>query len=321
MAGERIHRIAHETEIAAPAGVVYGLIADAESWPLFLSPAVHVELLDFEAHEERIRTWAVVEGAVRCWISRRVLDPRRRRVDFRYDPAPGPARAMRGTWQVEERGAHACRLVLRHEYGVPPEPHGEAPRTGRTPGAAEAEVLECLRRVAERWTELDRLILTFEDEIRVKGPPELVHDFLYRVGDWPGAVPHVARTELAEREPGVQRVAMDVRGADGVVRPTESVRVCFPHAGRLVHKQTRTPPMVAARTGEWQVLPDTSGVLVVCRQTLLIRAEEIELVLGPGAGPDEARRRLRAELGQEALGVLGAARLHAESAVGVVHLR
>ncbi len=68
------------------------------------------------------------------------------------------------------------------------------------------------------------------------------------------------------------------------------------------------------------MLPDTRGVLVVCRQTLLIRAEEIEPVLGPGAGLEEARHRLRGELGQEALGVLDAARLHAESAVEVIHL-
>ncbi|CAL9648597.1 cyclase [Streptomyces sp. DH-12] len=320
MAGERVHRIAHETEIAAPAGVVYGLIADAGSWPLFLPPAVHVELLDFETHEERIRAWATVDGAVRCWISRRVLDPERRRIDFRYDPAPAPARMMRGDWHVEERGPHACRLVLRHEYAVPADLPGEAARTGRVLAAADAAVLERLRELAERWTELDRLVFSFQDEIRVKGPAELVYDFLYRVGEWPGVVPHVVRTELAEEEPGVQHVTMDVRGADGVVRPTESVRVCFPHAGRLVHKQTRTPPMVAARTGEWQVVPDTRGVLVVCHQTVLVRAEEVEPVLGPGAGLPGARRRLRTELGREALDVLDLARRHAENAVEVIHL-
>ena len=78
--------------------------------------------------------------------------------------------------------------------------------------------------------------------------------------------------------------------------PERTPLVCFPHAGRLVPKQTRTPPMVAARPGEWQVLPDTSGVLVVCRQTLLIRAEEIEPVLGPGAGPDGRHRARVAHL-------------------------
>ncbi|MGW3681165.1 aromatase/cyclase [Streptomyces prasinus] len=320
MTGERVHRIAHETEITAPAGVVYGLIADAESWPLFLPSAVHVELLDSGTGEERIRAWSVVDGAVRCWISRRVLDPERRRIDFRYDPAPGPARMMRGDWRVEERGAHACRLVLRHEYGVPRDSPGEAARIGRLLAAADIAALERLRESAERWTELDGLVLSFEDEIRVKGPAELVYDFLYRVGEWPGAVPHVVGAELAEEEPGVQRVAMEVRGADGVVRPTESVRVCFPHAGRLVHKQTLTPRMVAARTGEWQVVPDTSGVRVVCRQTVLVRAEEVRPVLGPGAGLADARRRLRAELGRQALDVLDLARHHAESAVPVIHL-
>lgn len=316
MAGERVHRIAHETEIAAPAGVVYGLIADAASWPLLLPPVVHVELLDFEPREERIRAWATVGGAVLSWISRRVLDPERRRIGFRCDPAPAAVGTVRGDWQVEERGPHACRLVLRHEYGPPPGPPGEAARTGRALHSAGAAVVESLRQLAERWTELDRLVLSFEDEIRVKGPPELVHDALYRVDEWPGEVPHVVRTELSEDEPGVQRVAMDVRGADGVVRPTESVRVCFPHAGRLVHKQTRTTPAVAARIGEWQVLPDTRGVLVVCRQTVLVRAEEA------GAFPGEAgtRGRLRGQFGREALDVLDFVRHRAENAVAVIHL-
>ncbi|MGW5618457.1 aromatase/cyclase [Streptomyces sp. NPDC003877] len=320
MAGERVHRIAHERDIAAPAGVVYGLIAHAESWPLFLAPTVHVEPLECGTHHERIRSWSTIDGAVRCTVSRRTLDPERRRIDFSYEPAPAPVSMMRGQWHVDERGPHACRLVLRHEYGTPPGPPGQTARIGRVLAAADAAVLQRLQHLAQRFSELDDLVLTFEDHIRVKGPAELVYDFLYRVGEWPGVVAHVRRAELAEEEPGIQHVAMDVAGTDGVVRPTESVRVCFPHAGRLIHKQTLTVPMVAARTGEWQVLPDTSGVVVVCRQSLLVRPEEIEPVLGPGTDLRAARRHLRTQLGHQAGNVLDLARRHAENAIEVIHL-
>lgn len=318
--GERVHRTSHHMEIGAPAGVVYGLIADAERWPLFLPGTVHVEVLESEGREDRLRIWAAGHGTTHRWTSRRVLDAAGRRITFRHEGRAGPVRAIDGVWQVEERGPAACRLVLAHGFTVTVNAHdGAATAVGAVDSGIRA-ALERLRSPAERWAELDALVLAFEDTIRVKGPAELVYDFLYRVGEWPEVVPHVARVELAEDEPGVQRLTMDTRGADGTLRSTTSVRLCFPHAGRIVHTDTATSAPVAARTCEWEVVPDTRGVSVVCRQTVVVGDEAVEQTPGRGTGPAEARRRLREDLGRQALAVLDLARAHAEQAVRTIHM-
>ncbi|MFE3590609.1 SRPBCC family protein [Streptomyces niveus] len=318
--GERVYRTSHELEIGAPAGVVYGLIADAERWPLFLPGTVHVEVLEFDGCEERLRVWAAAHGTTHCWTSRRVLDAAERRISFRYEGRSGPVRAIDGVWRVEERGTAACRLVLTHGFTVTADAHGgAAPTVGAVDSGIRA-ALERLRSPAERWAELDGLVLAFEDMTRVKGPAELVYDFLYRVGEWPDVVPHVARVELTEDEPGVQRLTLDTHDTDGALRSTTSVRLCFPHAGRIVHTDTATSALVAARTCEWQIVPDTRGVSVVCRQAVVVRDEAVEQVLGPGTGLTEARRLLREDFGRHALAVLDLARARAEQAVRTIHL-
>ncbi|WP_415947152.1 aromatase/cyclase [Streptomyces sp. KLOTTS4A1] len=318
--GERAHRGEWSIDVAAPAGVVYGLIADAERWPLFLPPVVHVERLELDGRDERLRMWSVVDGRTRSWFSRRAQDPVARRVAYRLiDPRP-PLRSLRGTWQVEERGSAACRLVLEHEFTLADDRPGSGATVARVLEAESRSCLERIQYLAQRWSVLDELVLSFQDEVRIKGPAELVHDFLYRAEDWAGPVPHVERVALVEEEPGVQRMAMDTRGADGAVHTTESVRVCFPHAGRIVHKQTLTAELVAAHTGEWQVVPDTRGVTVVAQHSVVVGDEAIARVLGPGADLALARRHVREALGRHSLAVLDLARRHAETAVDMIHV-
>ncbi|MFD8922735.1 aromatase/cyclase [Streptomyces sp. NPDC059569] len=318
MPGERVHRTAHSVEVAAPAGVVYGLISNAVQWPLFLPPNVHVERLEFDGRNERLRMWATANGQIRSWITRRVQDPQARRIDFRRQHPQAPVETMNGTWTVEERAGGTSLLTLRHDFTV----HGDRPEdvawvelATDTDSGAE---LDHLKRLAERWTRLDQLVLSFEDTVRVKGPAELVYDFLYRVSDWPALVPHVARLELTEDTPGVQVMAMDSRTADGSAHITESVRVCFPHAGRIVYKETTTPALMDAHTGEWSVLPDESGVTVVSQHSVVLREEAIESVLGEGADLARARRYAREALGRDSTATLNLAKRHAESAIRVL---
>ncbi len=319
--GERAHRKAWSIEVAAPAGVVYGLLADAERWPLFLPAVVHVERLDLGPREERLRVWSVEgDGRTRSWFSRCVPDPATRRVAYRLTEPPPPLHTLRGAWQVHERGPDACLLVLEHEFTLAGEETHGAARVAAALAAASRDGLEQVRYLARRWRHLDDLVLSFQDEIRVAGPPELVHDFLYRAGDWPGHVPHVERVTLVEERPGVQRMAMDTRDTGGTVRRTESVRVCFPHAGRFVHKQTVPHELTAAHTGEWQILPHARGVTVLAQHTVVLRDEAVPRVLGPGAGLALARRHVREALGRHCLGVLEVARRHAETAVDMIHV-
>ncbi|MDL5205403.1 aromatase/cyclase [Streptomyces sp. ALI-76-A] len=308
-----MHRTSHSVEVDAPAGVVYGLISDAQRWPLFFPENVHVERLEFDGTNERLRMWATVDGRVRSWISERAQDPATRCVEFRHTHPQLPVTTMRGTWIAEERADGTSVLTLLHDFAV----HGDSARDTAwveqvldTNSRAE---LASLRSLAERWKRFDELVLSFEDTVRIQAPAEHVYDFLYRVADWPTLIPHVARLELTEDAPGVQLMSMDTLTADGAVHTTESVRICFPHAGRIVYKQTATPALMEAHTGEWNVVSDVDGVTAVAQHSVVLREEAVEQVLGADADLDRARRYVREALGRNSTATLQLARRYAES--------
>ncbi|MGY0490675.1 aromatase/cyclase [Streptomyces sp. WG-D5] len=318
MSDERVHRTRHCVEVDAQPGVVYGLIADAVRWPLFFPPNVHVERLEFDGREERLRMWATANGEVRSWISERTQDPAARRVTFRQTRPQAPVETMDGTWIVEERPGGGSRLTLLHDFTVTGDRYDDVVWVERACDTNSRAELDNLKRLAERWARLDDLVLSFEDSVRVNGPAELVYDFLYRVGDWPELIPHVSRLDLTEPTPGVQVMSMDTVTGDGSAHTTESVRVCFPHAGRIVYKQTATPALMEAHTGEWSVVPDTTGVTVVSQHSVVLREEAVERVMGPGATLTAARRYVREALGRNSTATLRLAKNHAESAIRVL---
>ncbi|WP_328666202.1 aromatase/cyclase [Streptomyces sp. NBC_00322] len=318
MSDTRVHRTSHRVEVAAPAGVLYGLIADTVRWPLFFPPSIHVEQLEFDGTHERLRIWATANGRVTSWASVRSLDPELRRVDFRQQVPASSVESMGGTWIVEARGGDRSQLTLLHDFVVPGDAADQVAWVQRATDTNSRAQLDSLKDMAEKWTRLDDLVLLFEDSVRVKGPAELVYDFLYRAGDWPELAPHVRRVELTEQAPGVQVMSMDASGADGAIHTTESVRICFPHAGRIVYKQTAPPALMAAHTGEWSVEPDATGVTVTAQHQVVLNEADIERVLGEGAGPAAARRRVREDLGRAGTLMLALAKQHAESAVRVL---
>ncbi|MGW7081808.1 aromatase/cyclase [Streptomyces sp. NPDC054871] len=318
MPGERVRRLSHTVDVAAPAGVVYTLLVDAEHRPLYFPSNVYVERLDFCGPRERLRVWALAGGQVKSWTSARVQDSARRSLSFHQDRIMEPAASMGGTFSVQPLGPDRCRLTVDHEF---------TPLDGRRDNMEWLEWnvaetnrsdLQHLRFLAERWTRLDELLLSFEESMRVKGPAELVHSFLYDVESWPGQLSHVRRVSLDEPQVGVQKVAMEVNAADGAVHDIASVRLCFPHAGRIVHKETTPRKLLAAHCGEWSVVSDEEGVTVTSQHHVVLREQDIEHVLGAGATLDDARRRVRQELGDESLQTLYSARKHAESAVRVL---
>ncbi|WP_406301489.1 aromatase/cyclase [Streptomyces sp. NBC_00885] len=317
MSDTRVHRTSHRVEVAAPAGVLYGLIADTVRWPVFFPPSIHVEQLEFDGTHERLRIWATANGSVTSWTSVRSLDPELRRVDFRQQVPASSVEAMGGTWIVEARGG-GSQLTLLHDFVVPGDAAETVAWVQRATDTNSRAQLDSLKGMAEKWTRLDDLVLLFEDSVRVNGPAELVYDFLYRAGDWPELAPHVRRVELTEQAPGVQVMSMDASGADGAIHTTESVRICFPHAGRIVYKQTAPPALMAAHTGEWSVEPDATGVTVTAQHQVVLNEADVEPVLGEGAGLAAARRRVREDLGRAGTLMLALAKQHAESAVRVL---
>ncbi|MFJ9721254.1 aromatase/cyclase [Streptomyces sp. NPDC101209] len=317
MTDTRVHRVVSEVTASAPAGVLYGLIADATQWPLFFAPCLHVEQLDFDGTHERLRMWADAGGTIASWVTSRRLDVGRHRVEFRHDVPAAPVRSLSGVWTVQPLGDR-CRVTLAHAFSVTGDAPDDVARLTRITRANSRAQLDRLAWLAERWVRLDDLVLSFEDTIALKGPAEVVYDFLYRAAQWPDRLPHVHSVHLAEDSPGVQTMAMAGAGADGTVHHTESVRMCFPAAGRIVYKQTRTAPLLASHTGEWCVDPDESGVTARARHTVLLSQDGIARVLGPDATIQDARGRLREELGAAGLVVLRQAARHATGAVRIL---
>ncbi|WP_306192420.1 SRPBCC family protein [Streptomyces sp. MK5] len=327
MSSQRVHAAEHAVGVAAPAGVVYGLLADAVRWPVLFPSYVHVERMDHDGTQERLHLWDLVQGRVRPLRVRRRLHPRTRTVATeRIDPVT-PGVVTSGLWRVTPDGDR-CVLSLRREHDPPPW-FGSSPETDDS--ALEAEVvtrLDEVKAVAERWTALDQLLLGFEDSIRVSGPHELVYDFFHRIEDWPELVPHIDWVDVEEDVPGVQVADLgscDWDGAGAVV--SRAVRLCFPSAGRVVHKDLlATDPdgaqerpglsrLLAGHTTEWSVLPGPLGTIVVCSHSAMLKEAALDSALGSDATLVDARHEVRAGLGRASREVLGLAKWHAESAL------
>lgn len=94
---------------------------------------------------------------------------------------------------------------------------------------------------------------------------------------------------MREDAPGIQVVLVDTCAAEGAgTVTTRAVRLCFPHAGRIVFKETRPPRLLAAHSGEWSLLPDASGVTVVAAHRVMLRQDAVAGELGENTSLLEA---------------------------------
>ncbi|MGW0396182.1 aromatase/cyclase [Streptomyces sp. NPDC003042] len=316
MSVERVHRMSFAVDAAAPAGVLYGLVADTTPWPLYVPDTVHVERLDFDGIRDRYSLWAGADGDLRQSVWRRTLDPERLRIDFHQEVPAAPVTSTGGSWGVERLAPGWSRLTLEQYVTIAGNRASDVERTRAATEAAGRAALARFKELAERWNGLDALKLSFEDSVRIEGPAEPVYAFLYDVGSWPDRVPHVARVDVVEDRPGIQRVTTDTLTLDGSVHTTESVRLCFPAAGRIVHRQIQPFALLAAHTGEWSVLPDTTGVTVVARHDVLLDEAMVGRVLGRDTDVEQARRYVRESLRREDEAVFRTARQYAREAAG-----
>ncbi|MFJ3927852.1 hypothetical protein [Streptomyces sp. NPDC090022] len=267
-----------EAEVAAPAGVLYGLLADAARSPLYFPAPVHVERLTGDGVRDEWLVWSLtgdaggdagpgsgvpgapgsprglvgagcpVGGTVTLRTEHRVLDPARRRVG-----------CAAGEWAVEALdGGDRSRVTLTGAYE-------QAWRDAQD-----------LLTLASHWERLDDLVLCFEDSVRVAAPPARTYGRLAaRAGDWP-------------------------------------YRVCFPEAasGRVVGKRPQAPDaLLATHTGTWTV--DPTG-LVTVRHHVVLRPGAVRPHLGDAADLGAARRVVRESLGRAGEELLASVRREAE---------
>ncbi|MGW4438697.1 aromatase/cyclase [Streptomyces sp. NPDC004596] len=309
------HHTLHTTEIDAPARVVHDIIADVSRWPVFFTPNIHVEHVERGERTERIRIWATAGGEVKQWTSRRDLDPEALTVRFRQEVSAHPVASMGGTWRAAALSPTRTRLELHHDFTVVDDaPEHVAWVNAALDGNSDAE-LAGIKRVAERYDDLDALLFSFEDTVRIEGDARDVFDFLNRADLWPQRLPHVSRLELTEDQPGVQVMAMDTKAADGSVHTTESVRVVR-GGDRIVYKQTTVPALMSAHTGCWTLTPRGGGVDVTSQHTVVVRPEAVEKVLGAGRTVADARNYVRNALSTNSRATLGHAKAYAEARRG-----
>ncbi|MEV0200041.1 aromatase/cyclase [Nonomuraea sp. NPDC050691] len=308
MATSPTHETEHQITLSADPRAVYAVLADATAWPAVFPPSVHVERIEENGGEERIRIWATANGRPKTWTSRRELDPERLRIRFRQEVPAHPVAAMGGEWIVEPVDATTTRVRLTHDYSAVDEEGADfiAKAVDRN---SEAE-LAALRAAVEDSGEVSRLA-TFEDTVRVDGAAGDVYDFLYRADLWPERLPHVARIVVESETPDVQLMEMDTRTADGSTHTTASVRVCFPEH-LIVYKQLRTPKLLAVHTGRWTVRPEGDGAAVTSRHTVAIAPEAIASVLGEGATMADAHAFAQEALSRNSMTTLKAAKEYAE---------
>lgn len=314
MSSQRVHTSEQTAWVAAPPGVVYGLLADAVRWPLLLPSYVHVERMDFDGVRELLRLWDLAGERVRSFHVRRVLHPLSRTVEFEQEDTARFGPPVSGTWTVEP-GEGGSLLTLRQKRQLAGLAAAESERSVQEWREELETQLAQVKTIAERWDRLDELLFSFEDSVRVEGPAELVYDFLYRIEDWAELVPHVERAAVIEDAPGVQLAELDSCTPDGRTAPTRTARLCFPAAGRIVYTELLTPELIAAHSGEWSLVPDENGVRVVCAQQVMLREEAVREVLGEGTDLAEARRHVREGLGRASTETLRLAKWHAQSTV------
>lgn len=306
------HQTRNDIDVAAPADVVYGVIADPVRWPQFFAPTVHVERTGLGGGRERLRIWATGNGEVRTWTSLRTLDPEKRRVEFRQEVSAPPVRSMGGTWSVSAAGDGGVRLVLEHDFeAVDDDPGGVAWIRRATDENSRLELAN-LKRIAERRDRLGELLFSFEDAIRIEAAPETVYGFLHDAGRWPERLPHVTGMEFGETPDGVQTMVMDTRAKDGSTHRTESIRVCFP-LERIVYKQIVTPTLIAAHTGEWLLEKAGTGVVVRSRHTVTLNEDALGSVPAFPATPAAARAAVQSAIGGNSRATLALAKEFAEA--------
>ncbi len=304
--------VEHEIRVLAPSEAVYQIISEVANWSQIFPPSVHVEYLERSAEKELIQIWATANGEAKTWTSRRVLDSKGLRIEFRQEVSQPPVGAMGGAWVVEPISGGESLVRLQHDYRAVDGDPKKLEWIDRAVDRNSRAELVALKTNAELATRAPELLLTFDDIVQIDGSAKDVYDFINEAQLWPQRLPHVARVSLREDTPGLQFLEMDTRTKDGSVHTTTSVRVAFPYT-KIVYKQIQTPALMTLHTGHWLLEEKPDGVTVTSRHTAVINDANIAKVLGDEASIDEARTFVRTALSTNSLATLGHAKEYAES--------
>ncbi|MGW7537853.1 aromatase/cyclase [Amycolatopsis sp. NPDC054798] len=308
------HTTEERIRVAAPAGVVRGLITDVEGWVQLHPPAVHAEVLCRDQEGDLVQQWTLAgddEVRVRR-LRRRLYDEDR--ITFAHQPAEPPFAEAGGGWIIEPQSDGGTVVRMYHEFALS-EPDEELAATSLAAmRRGAAGYLATLKYAAEHRDELQELTVSFDDPLFVAGSVEDAYAYLYEADKWPGRIPHVTRLDMTEKVENIQFFDMDTLSADGSRHATRSVRVCLPRR-KIGYKQIQPPKTMTAHTGHWAFTETREGVVVTSRHTATIRPDGLHL-LGEGMTVEGARRYLRRVLSANSTGNLRLTKEYAEKLAG-----
>ncbi|WP_371578364.1 aromatase/cyclase [Streptomyces sp. NBC_01314] len=307
-----LREVEHEITVSAPAAAVYRLIADVVNWPQIFPPTIYVDHVERGAGSERIRIWATANGEAKNWTSRRTLDHRARRIEFRQEISTPPVAAMGGAWIVEERDAGTSRVRLSHDYRAVDDDPASLEWIDQAVDRNSRSELAALKENIERAHATADLTFSFEDTVHIAGSVKDAYDFINEAQHWSERLPHVASVRLTEDTPGLQTLEMDTRAKDGSTHTTKSHRVCFPDR-RIAYKQVTLPALMILHTGLWTFEETGQGVAATSRHTVVLNTANIAEVLGPDAGVDRARDYVRTALSTNSRATLQHAKEYSEA--------
>ncbi|GAA0639011.1 hypothetical protein GCM10010174_71280 [Kutzneria viridogrisea] len=292
MPENQTHVASAECTVAAPADAVFAVLAEVEKWPQFFPSMVHTEYLERTETSDRVEYWAVTpQEAIRHWIARRELDQDAGRITFTQEGAVGPLARLGGTWQVTATGPGSTVVSSKHEYTLAEEDPAVAERAKADLERNSGVQFAVIKDTAQRREELAELVISFADELFIAGSVEDCYAVLYEADKWPDRFPHVTSLEMTEDVPNFQFFDMGTKSADGSTHQMRSVRICLPYR-KIVYKQLKTPPLLAAHTGHWSFTETPEGVIAQTRHAATIRRDRLH-VLGEGTTVADARRYLR----------------------------
>ena len=303
--------VEHEITIAAPAPAVYRLLAEVTNWPRIFPPTIHVDRVEHDGSQERIRIWATANGEAKNWTSRRELDPEALRITFRQEVTAPPVAAMGGTWIIEPLGENESRVRLLHDYrAIDDDPHDLLWIDQAVDRNSRSE-LAALKKNVEFAHAAEEVTFSFEDTVYVDGSAKDVYAFINEANLWSERLPHVATVRLEEDTVGLQTLEMDTRAKDGSVHTTKSYRVTFPHQ-HIAYKQVTLPALMTLHTGHWTFTDTDQGVAATSQHTVTLNTDNITRVLGDTATVADARAYVHTALSTNSRATLTHAKAHAE---------
>ncbi|MFJ9008922.1 aromatase/cyclase [Streptomyces canus] len=262
--------ITHELTAAAPAQLLFDLVADVVEAPQYFATHLHAEIVRTESAErDLVARWVIDGGSPRGWRLWRVRDTENLLISFEHETPKPPLTAMRGEWRFERLPDGGTRMRVRHSFDLADgtEP-AAADKVARQLDDNVPRQLAGIARLAGSVEALRRETLTSVRTVRVQAP----------------------RDDVAAQ-------ALDTLPEGG------AHWVCVePSEGRLVFKRhTELAPQLHASTGEFRFTEEQGGTTVRLRRTVTLA--------GPASEEESrvARKQLDADVRDQLTELAGTA--------------